>query len=82
VADEAAEAYRKLAEAIDDIAMYRNLLALLPYTVHVDREAEWMELARRDAQQRAAALAQIPRQRGPIDLRPRVRAGAPRGRSR
>lgn len=29
--------YRLLAEAADDMDMYRNLLALLPWTVHVNR---------------------------------------------
>ena len=29
--------YRLLAEAADDMEMYRNLLALLPWTVHVNR---------------------------------------------
>jgi hypothetical protein len=46
-------------------------VALLPYTVHVDREAEWAELIRRDAHQRAEALLRIPAPRvtaDPLDV--------------
>jgi hypothetical protein len=32
------EADRLLARAFDDITMFRRLLALMPYTVHVDHD--------------------------------------------
>lgn len=35
-----ADCYRALARAHDDLAMHRTLLALLPWTVHVDHEYE------------------------------------------
>jgi hypothetical protein len=55
--------------AEDDVRMWRTLVALLPYTIHVDHEAEWTELVRRDARQRAIALARIPPPRPPADRR-------------
>lgn len=69
-----ADAYRQLAAAYDDIAMYRNLLALLPYTVPVNHEFE------RATERAALLLARIPTQRKPLDLRPAHRMhGALRG---
>ena len=72
--DTTAKLYDDLAQAHRDMVMYRTLLALLPYTVHVDHEYE-------RAMERAALLARIPTQRQrPLDLRPVARPGvAPRG---
>lgn len=64
-----ADLYRELARAHRDLVMWRNLMALLPYTVHVDHEA-------RRAHERAVALiSRIPIQRMPVDLRPLRRVG-------
>lgn len=59
---------RRLATALDDIAMHMTLLALLPWTVHVDHQAARAEYERRASRERAARLASIPaqRQRSPM----------------
>jgi hypothetical protein len=62
-----ADLYRELAGAHDDIAMWRNLVAIMPWTVHVDHEAV------RSQERAARLLARIPTQRMPIDLRPLAR---------
>jgi hypothetical protein len=49
----------QLARALDDLDMYRNLLVLLPYTVHRDHRAE-------------RANSRIPVQRRPAELWPRT----------
>lgn len=49
----------QLARALDDLDMWRNLVALLPYTVHRDHRAE-------------RAASRIPLQRRPVDLWPRL----------
>lgn len=67
----------RLAELRRDVLMWRNLMALLPYAVHVDHEVERAERARRDSRERAARLAQIPVQRNREITLPR-RTGAPR----
>lgn len=55
---------RRLAEAFDDIEMHFRLLALMPWTVHVDHRAERVEYERRRSRERAEALlARIPTQR-------------------
>ena len=56
----------ELAAALDDIAMHMNLLALLPWTVHVDHRAERAERERRASRERAVRLAGIPSQRRPM----------------
>lgn len=62
-----ADCYRELATALDDVAMHMILLALLPWTVHVDHQAERAERERRASRERAARLlAQIPTQRLPM----------------
>ena len=72
--DTTAKLYDALAQAHRDIELHRNLLALLPWTVHVDHQLE-------RAIERATLLARIPAQRQrPLDLRPATRPGvAPRG---
>ena len=60
--DSRADCYRQLAEALDDVQVLINFVALLPYAVRVDRDAEAA----------ARALARIPTQRRPVDLWPRV----------
>lgn len=68
------EALRQLATALEDITMHMTLLALLPYTVHVDHRAERAEFERRASRERASRLLlRIPTQRLPIDVRARVR---------
>ena len=57
---------QRLAAALDDIAMHMNLLALLPWTVHVDHRAERAEYERRASRARAVRLASIPSQRRPM----------------
>jgi len=76
VDSDTAQAYRRLAEALDDITLHRNLLALLPWTVHVDHAFE------RSQERALRLLSRLPTQRAPLDLRPHVRAGTPRGRGR
>lgn len=63
-----ADVLRQLATALDDIAMHMTLLALLPWTVHVDHQAARVEFERRASRERAARLAGIPvqRQRSPM----------------
>jgi hypothetical protein len=69
-----AECYRELAGAFDDITMWRNLVALMPYTVHVDHEYQ------RAMERASRLLAQIPPPRHPIDVRAiRHRLTTPRG---
>jgi hypothetical protein len=54
------------AQQTEDLRMWRNLVALLPYAVHRNFEMEWWaELERRQAQQRAAAVRRIPAPRPP-----------------
>lgn len=65
-----ADAYRQLAAACDEIVMWRNFVALLPYTVHVDHEYE------RAMGRAARLLARIPTQRAPSDSR-RAPSGSP-----
>jgi hypothetical protein len=68
------DALRRLAEALDDVGMHLTLLALLPWTVHVDHRAERAEFERRASRERAARLlSRIPTQRIPIDVRRSVR---------
>lgn len=62
-----ADLYRQLAKAHDDITLWRNLVALLPYTVHVDHEVE------RARERITRLLGRIPTQRIPLDLRRSVR---------
>lgn len=67
----------RLKDALDDIEMHFRLLALLPWTVHVDHAAERAELERRSSQERAARLlSRIPTQRAPSDPR-RAPSGSP-----
>jgi hypothetical protein len=54
--------YRLVSTAFDDMTMWRNFVALLPYTVHVDHDRE-------RALERARRLRTLPRQR------PRPRQG-------
>lgn len=72
--DTTAKLYDDLARAHRDIELHRNLLALLPWTVHVDHALE-------RAIERATLLSRIPTQRQrPLDLRPAAHSGAaPRG---
>lgn len=57
------EADRLLARAFSDIELYRRVLALMPYTVHVDHE---QQRARERARERAVRLLSctVPTQRG------------------
>jgi hypothetical protein len=61
--------YAELTTAHRDLALWRNLVALLPWTVHVDHEHE-------RARERARRLARIPTQRG---VAPARRLTTPRG---
>lgn len=63
-----ADLYRELASAYDDITLWRNLVALMPWTVHVDHEAV------RAHERAVRLLARMPVQRMPVDLRPLTRA--------
>jgi hypothetical protein len=63
-----AELHRQLANAFDDVTMWRNLVALLPWTVHVDHEA------RRAHERAMRLLGRIPTQRLPLDLRSTARS--------
>lgn len=59
------DVHRELADALDDLDLYRTLLALLPWTVHYDHRTE-------------RVLARIPAQRPPSEpLRRDVPRGAP-----
>lgn len=62
-----ADLCRELARAYDDVAMWRNLVALMPWTVHVDHEAV------RAHERAVRLLARVPTQRMPVDLRPLAR---------
>lgn len=62
-----ADLYRQLASAHDDITLWRNLVAIMPWTVHVDHEAE------RSRERAVRLLGRIPLQRTPVDLRPLAR---------
>ncbi len=67
---------RRLAEALEDIEVHYRLLALLPWTVHVDHAAERAEYERRASRERAERLlARIPTQRN-------REIALPRGRTR
>jgi hypothetical protein len=54
---------RRLAQAFDDITMWRNFVAIMPWTVHVDHEAE------RSRERAAKLLGRIPTQRLSLDTR-------------
>jgi hypothetical protein len=73
------ESLHRLAAALNDVAMHMNLLALLPWTVHVDHAAGHAERERAAAQERAARLlTRIPVQRSrEITLPRRTPAGTP-----
>lgn len=65
-----ADTLRQLAGALDDIGMHLILLALLPWTVHVDHAAERAEFERRASRDRAARLLlRVPAQRLPLGVR-------------
>lgn len=63
-----ADIYRRLAVALDELELWRNLAPLLPWAVHHDHKAERQE-------ERLRRLASIPQQRRPVDLWPVPRAG-------
>jgi hypothetical protein len=68
----------RLAELRRDVLMWRNLMALVPYAVHVDHEAQRAERARQESRERAARLlARIPTQRN-REITPPRRMGVPR----
>jgi hypothetical protein len=54
------DAYRRLAAALDDVQTLISFIALLPYAVKVNREAE----------HQALVASRIPVQRHPVDLWP------------
>lgn len=56
--DNSGDAYRRLAAALDELELWRNLAPLLPFAVHHDIRAERI-------------AARIPTQRRPVDLYPR-----------
>jgi hypothetical protein len=59
------DAYRQLADALDEIEFWRNLAPLLPFAVHHDHRAERIK-------------SRIPRQRAPSEpLRRAVPTGTP-----
>lgn len=57
------ELYRELATAHEDVAMWRNLVALMPWTVHVDHAAE------RSRMRAIQLLGRIPTPRPTLDRR-------------
>jgi hypothetical protein len=72
------ETLRQLATALEDVVMHLNLLALLPFTVHVDHRLERQEFERRASRERAARLlSRIPMPRPPSEAPGRVPAGSP-----
>lgn len=66
-----ADAYRRLAAALEDLELYAKILPLLPWAVHHDHAADRMD-------QRLRRLASVPQQRRPVDLWPVPRAGQQR----
>jgi len=50
-----ADAYRQLADALDEIELWRNLAPLLPFAVHFDHRAERVQ-------------SRIPTQRSPREF--------------
>lgn len=56
-----ADAYRRLAEVCDDVTMWRNFVALMPWTVHVNHEHE------RARERAERILSRIPTQREPSE---------------
>lgn len=71
------EADRLLARAFSDIELYRRLLALMPYTVHVDHD---QRRATEHATERATRMfAHVPAQRRENALRAVRRPTTPWG---
>lgn len=58
------ELYTELAKAHRDLELWRNLVALLPWTVHVDHAAV------RSRERALRLMSRIPLPRMPVDLRP------------
>lgn len=66
-----ADAYRRLAAALEELEIWARLAPLLPFAVHVDHDSRRLEERRRQ-------LARIPTQRArPVDLWPVPRARRP-----